>query len=154
MSSVIETILTTLGAQAIPLGAGTVTGVAGADLPESMESAALPIRLLLPTGGRIGTTATLGKTFANGGQGVTVAEWEITDTLFFRALGAGIGMTDLAPVVTAYCAAYLSSFALLRTARWSVTQVQFPVIGAFEWPMGSDRWWSGVQAAVVVKEII
>jgi hypothetical protein len=154
MSSVLATILSTLGAQAVPIGTGTVTGVTGADLPESVESASLPLRLLLPTGGRQDAVASLGKTFASGGQGVTVIEWELTDTLIYRALGAGLGITDLAPIVTGYCADYLSIFAPLRTPRWSVTSVRFPVIGGFEWPMGSDRWWSGVQAALTVKEIM
>ena len=154
MSSQLVSIVATLAAQPVALGTGTVLGVTGADLPDSLESAQVPLRLLLPTGGRQEVAASLGKTFASGGQGVTVAEWEISDILFYRALGAGIGMTDLAPVVSGYCAAYLSIFAPLRTQRWSVTAVRFPAIGGFEWPLGSERWWSGVQATVTIKEII
>jgi hypothetical protein len=155
MTSQLATIYSTLAGQVITVGSVGVTALSGADLPDSIESAQLPIRLLLPVGGKAAGTLQGFRTFGGGGQTpVLTIDWILTDLLVWRALGAGVGLTDLAPELIAYCAAYLSVLGPMRTAKWSVTDVTFPVIGGFEWPPQSDRWYSGVQAQLTVREIV
>ena len=154
--SQLATIYSTLAATPITVGAVAVAALNGATLPDSVESAQLPVRLILPVGGKASGTVQTPRTFKTSTTqgGVLVVDWTLSDVLLWRALGAGVGLTDLAPELIAYMAAYMAVVAPLRTPRWSVTNIAFPVIGGLEWPASSDRWYSGVQATLTIREII
>lgn len=154
--SQLTTIFSALAATTITVGITSITALNGATLPDSVESAQLPIRLILPVGGKASGTVATPRTFKTSATegGVLVVDWTISDLLLWRALGAGIGLTDLAPDLIAYMAAYMAVVAPLRTSRWSLTGITFPVIGGLEWPASSDRWYSGVQASLTIREII
>ena len=154
-TSQLSTIYATIAAATVTVGTTTVTALNGATLTESVESAQLPVRLILPIGGQATGSTPTPRTFANRTEGgVLVVEWTITDLLLWRGIDAGIGLSDLTPDLVTYCANYLSIVGSLRKARWSVTGITFPMIGGIEWPMSSNRWYSGVQAQLVIKEIV
>jgi hypothetical protein len=155
MSSQLAAIYAALAAQIVTVGTVPVSAQSGAALSDSVESAQLPVRLLLPVGGKAAGSLQGVKTFGGGGKTpVLTVDWTLTDLLLWRAIGAGVGLTDLAPELISYCAAYLSVVGPLRTPTWSVTGITFPAIGGLEWPAQSDRWYSGVQAQLTIREIV
>lgn len=124
-------------------------------LPDSLDSWRGPVRMVTPAGatasGALSSVRTLGSSAT--APALTV-DWTIQDLFFYRGADAGIGLADLAPVLTAYAAAHMAAAARLRTARYSVTGVRYPVLGSFEWPGGSGREYDGVIAEITVREII
>jgi hypothetical protein len=154
--SQLAAIVATLAAQTITVGTTTVAALVNASIPDSVESAQLPTRLILPTGGRQSGNVTTPRTFKTSATegGVLVIDWSITDVLLWRASNAGLGLMDVAADLTAYLAAYTTVIAPLRTSRWSVTQIQFSGVGGIEWPAASERWYLGAQAILTIREIV
>lgn len=159
MSSQLATIISTLADQDVTITVGgspvTIGAVGLSNLPESVDSWRLPQRLILPiSGGRGSGQLQSVRTFKGGNSpGVLVVDWTISDLLFYRAADAGVGLADVAPILIDYCAAYMSILGALRTEKWSVTGVTFPIIGGLQWPNGG-RWYDGVQTQLVIREII
>lgn len=151
MSSQLATIIQTIASQTVM----DVTALGLDALPESVDSWRLPTRLILPIGGGRASGSLQGfQTFKSGNSGgVLTVDWAISDILFWRAADAGIGLQEVAPTLIDYCAAYMGALGPLRTNKWAVTGVSFPIIGPFEWPAGG-RTYDGVQVQLVIREII
>lgn len=160
MSSQLASIISTIAEQDVTItvnGAPQVIEALGlAALPETADSWRLPTRLILPIGaGRAQGQVQQVKTFKGGSSpGVLVVDWTISDVLLYRAADAGIGLADIAPILMDYVAAYMGILGPLRTSKWSVINVTFPIIGPLEWPGGSGKWYDGVQTQLVIREII
>jgi hypothetical protein len=133
-----------------------VTGLTGTTLVEHVESAIMPTRLITPAVAR-GRGAMqqrwTPRTSASKG-GVITVDWEIQDVLFLRGADAGLGLRDLAPILTQYMANYISDLGAITTSKWSVTGIDFPIVGTFEWPSGSGRFYDGVAVNLTIKEVI
>lgn len=160
MPSQLTAIYAAVAGRTIPVtinGASVnVAAVTGASLPESVESAGMPIRLVTPAspGGRGAYQERhTFKTSASAG-GVVTVDWTIQDLFFLRGADAGIGLSDLAPVLTDYAAAYVADLGALVTSRWALTSIAFPAIGGFEWPAESGRYYDGVAVTLTIREII
>lgn len=157
--SQLRTIISTLAAQDVTITVdGSPVVIEALDLsslPDTADSWRFPTRLILPTGGRANGELQQVRTFKSGGSpGVLVVDWTISDLLLYRAADAGVGLSDAAPILIDYVAAYMGILGPLRTNKWSVTNVTFPIIGSLEWPAGSNRWYDGVQAQLTIREII
>lgn len=123
--------------------------------PDSLESFRFPCRLITPAGGEVAGAAAIARTLGGAAAApALVIDWTIQDVFCYRGADSGLGLIDLAPVLTAYAAAYMDAALRLRTARYSVTNVSFPVFGSFEWPEVSGRQYDGIVAAVTVREIV
>lgn len=141
----------------ISLGDGihTVPVVPLDQLPDVVDSHRFPVRMITPAGARASGSLSGVRTLGGGGVGqVLTVDWAIQDLFFLRGADAGVGLADLAPALVSYAGAYMAAASRVRTARYSVTGVEFPVLGSFEWPGGSGRWYDGVIADVTAREII
>ena len=121
-------------------------------LPESLTTAHLPCRLLLPLGGMpgegrdgqflgIGSTATM--------------QWQVNDLMFWQASEQGLGVREFAEELVDYCGKYAEAMKTFKCPAtdmvldgWSVTP------GEFEYPLGSGRYWAGVRCQLMITEAI
>lgn len=150
MASVLTTIYATIAAQQITVNGTQVGCLDLAVLRNDLVSAVLPTRMLNPMSARGGGSL---QSFWTLGDGVRTVDWLITDMLAWRAYSAGIGLEDIAPDLIAYTVQYAELLKSLRGNRWNVTQCQMQVL-AYEWPLGSTRWWDGVICQLTVREIV
>lgn len=150
MSSQISTIIDTIGATAV----GGITAIPANQTPDTFDSWRFPCRVILPISGRGSGESQRVTTFKDSsGRVGLVIDWTISDLFFLRAADAGVGLADGLPQLIDYCGAYASAVAQLRTPKWSVTNVSFPIIGPLEWPSGG-RTYDAVQAQIIVRELI
>lgn len=150
MASQLTSIYATIDAQAITVN-GTAVGCLNlSELRADIVSAVLPTRMLVPFNARGDGSL---QNFWTMGDGVRTVDWGIADILFWRAHAAGIGLDDIAPDLIAYKVQYAEILKALRGPRWNVTGCQLQVL-AFEWPLGSGRWWDGVVVQLTVREIV
>lgn len=150
MASLLTTIYATIAAQSITIGATAVGCLDLAQLRSGMESAVLPTRMLVPFNARGDGSL---QSFWTLGDGVRTVDWGIADILFWRAAAAGVGLDDIAPDLIAYKVQYAELLKALRGPRWNVIGCQLQV-QAFEWPLGSGRWWDGVIGQLTIREIV
>jgi hypothetical protein len=155
MSSQLETIYTNLAGQAVTADSKTATVYSLGSLMESVESAELPCRLLLPISPSIE-----GKQGAFGGlgNGPVRVTWNLTDLLLWSEAGLGTGMAMFAASLIRYMVAYVDMLKGFRNLGagmvgaeikgWTLTP------GMFEWPRGSNRWFAGVECSLEILEVI
>jgi hypothetical protein len=150
VASLLTTIYATIAAQEITVNGQAVGCLDLAELRTSLESAVLPTRQLNPFNARGGGGL---QTFWTMGDGVRTVDWLITDMLAWRAHAAGMGLEDIAPDLIAYTVQYVELLKQLRTRTWNVTGCQMQVL-AYEYPLGSGRWWDGVICQLTIREIV
>ena len=107
MSSQLDSILDAVEAMSV---SGVTTVYRGSSLKDSAEIADIPMRII----SAIGMSSARVQTKTLGGTGhVMMAEWTITDLALLRSAGMGLGLSDVAPNVESYLAAYHNA---VRTA--------------------------------------
>jgi len=150
--SVITNIYDALEAKTVTTTSGKTPTVYGLDnLPEKIETAHLPCRLLLPVGGNPGEGRDL--SFIAIGTGVTI-NWQVTDLMLWQASEQGIGLREFAPEIVDYAGKYVD---MLRTFRcpYQNTALESASMtpGEYEWPRGSGRFYAGVLCQLNIKEV-
>jgi hypothetical protein len=119
-------------------------------LPGVVQSAHLPARLLLPVrgGARSLTARSL-----NGGR--SVALWELVDLALFMPVGQGRGPRESAPLLARYSAAYREAMqAGWQIATHAVVMSVTLAGGVFAYPDGGEGRYFGVEARLVVREVV
>lgn len=128
----------------------TVTAKDLHQLPNAVQAADAPARLLLP----------YSVTTKADGQFLTVdtilaATWVITDLLLWKPGTLGAGIADSAADLVRYQAAYLEAMRSLASmgglAGVEVLSIELRP-GLYDWPIGSNTWWQGVMASITVLE--
>lgn len=142
------------------LEAVTVTTTAGVtptcydldELPESISTANLPCRLLLP----VGANPTEGREgeFIAIGTGMTYV-WNITDVMLWQASEQGIGLRESAPQLVDYAGKYADAMRGFKCpyANSALESVSI-TCGEYEWPAGSGRYFAGVLCQLQVREVL
>lgn len=150
MPSNIASIITAITALNVQLSSVTVLVRAGTSLKDSEEIGDLPTRIVSP----VGMTSQRTRVQSLGGAGhVMTTEWTITDTCLLRAVGMGLGLTDIALIYQEYMANYceqarqLSGYAYTMTLLTQRAQV-------VEYVTGSGRNYHAVICALTFVEII
>lgn len=150
--SVITNIYDALEAVTVTTTSGVTPTVYGLDeLPESITTAHLPCRLLLPVGsypaeGRDGEFIAIG-------TGVTIT-WQITDLMLWQASEQGLGLREFAPELVDYCGEYMDAMRAFKCPYANSALEGFSMTpGEFEWPRGSGRFYAGVICQLNVKEV-
>ena len=107
------------------------------ELPQSVNTAQLPCRLLLPVGnepgeGREGTFIAVGTSM--------VIIWTINDLMLWQPINQGLGLKEFAPELVDYCGKYWD---MVRTFRCPATNTALESAnmtpGVYEWPISSGR---------------
>ena len=147
----ISDIYAHIAAQPVRVGRVTPTAFALSDLPNVIESAHLPCRVLVPTGSRLGSGSYERVGF--GPSGVATVDWQVTDMLLWRAVAQGQGLKDIAATLIAYAGAYAEMTRSLHYAQWNVTNLALTA-QVIEWPQGGERLFDGVIATLTITEIL
>jgi hypothetical protein len=121
-------------------------------LPESLTTAHLPCRLLLPLGGMPGEGRD--GQFLGIGASATM-QWQVNDLMFWQASEQGIGVREFAGELVDYCGKYAEAMKGYKCPAsdmvldgWSVTP------GEFEYPLGSGRYYAAVRCQLMITEAI
>ena len=142
------------------LAAKTVTTTSGAtptvydlhQLPESVDTAILPARLLLPLGNQPGEGREAN--FMAIGTTMTVV-WQINDLMLWEASERNIGLRGFAEELVDYCGKYLD---MVRTFKCPYANTSLESVsvtpGEYEWPSGSGRFFPGVLCQLSVREVL
>jgi hypothetical protein len=151
--SVISSVYTALAAVTVTTTSGKTPTVYGlSTLLESINTANLPCRLLLPLGdnpgeGREGQFINIGTT--------VVINWQVNDLMLWQASEQGLGLRQFAPELVDYCGKYVDA---MRTFKCPVANTSlegiYVVPGEYEWPRGSGRYFAGVLSQLQIKEVL
>jgi hypothetical protein len=121
----------------------------GSSLKDSAEIADIPMRII----SAIGMSSARVQTKTLGGTGhVMMAEWTITDLALLRSAGMGLGLSDVAPNVESYLAAYHDAVRTLSAPSWAVVDLRCRA-QVLEFPAASGRNYDAVVATLVFREI-
>jgi hypothetical protein len=151
--SIITNIYNALDAKTVTTTSGVTPTIYNLDeLPESITTAHLPCRLLLPVGNN--PTEALEGQFIAIGTTVTV-NWQVSDLMLWQASEQGIGLREFAPELVDYCGKYVDMCRSFKCPYPNSVLEGFTVTpGEYEWPRGSGRFYAGVLAQLVVKEVL
>jgi hypothetical protein len=121
------------------------------ELPNIVQEADLPIRLLLPFNARSGVQS---YTFLNYGHTDAEIDWLVTDLLLLRSGGLGRGPIDEAKKTILYARAYaefLTTWHPVAGKPLWVTNAQLTP-GIWTWPIGTANQFYGVEVQLTIKE--
>jgi len=121
----------------------------GTTLPDSIETAHLPARLLVPPSGSVEVM--------EGGN--IRADWRITDLFLLEAAAQGSGIRDEAGVMVSYMMAYSNALGRVWEINYQSSVRTHTVsaalaTGKFEYPPASGVWFWGVRAELTIQESI
>jgi hypothetical protein len=140
------------------LAAVTVTTTSGKtptvydldELPESISTAILPARLLIPVGSNPGE-GRMAEFYAIGTQ-MTV-NWQVNDLMLWQASEQGRGLQEFAPELVDYCGKYLDAMRAFRCPVSDTALTSLDMIpGIYEWPVSSGSFYSGVLCQLTIQE--
>jgi hypothetical protein len=152
--SVILSVYAALAAKTITTTSGvTPTAYDLDELPESVDTAILPCRLLLPLGtqpgdGREGEFIAIGTT-------MTVV-WQLNDLMLWKASEQGLGLKDVADELVDYCGKYMDAMRTFKCPYGTTTSLESVSVtpGMYEWPVGGGRYFPGVLAQLSIREVL
>lgn len=130
-------------------------GVKGlGEIPASVQTAQLPLRILLPIGQGQGGTANLEIMHSPNVK----ANWVITDLFLLETAAQDEGLYRQAPVLMRYVVAYSEAlgphFQILSGASVESFTISASVVPSMlEYPQGSGVWFYGVKCDLQVEEI-
>lgn len=150
MGSNIAAIITAIASLDVQLSSVSVLVRSGTALKDSEEISDLPTRIISP----VGMTSQRTRVQTLGGAGhVMNNEWTITDTCLLRAVGMGLGLTDIAAVYQEYMAAYIQLSRQLIGQTYSLTLLTQRA-QVVEYVNGSGRNYHAVICTLTFAEIV
>lgn len=148
---------------ALALTSITVNGVAVRvkrldELPNALDTAGLPCRLLTPISPFLGNNLQSGIWTVATYSGVNEVRWNVADIAYFKPVAQDIGIRAVADDLVIYMREYqamISAFTM-SSAGGSTMWVQNLAMsaGVFEYPLLSGRFFYGVAATLTVVEKI
>ena len=150
MASNIDAIISAIVSLNVQLSGSSVLVRSGTTLKDSEEISDLPTRIVSP----VGMTSQRTRVQTLGGAGhVMSTEWTITDTCLLRAVGMGLGLTDIATVYQAYMAAYIEQARQLSNQTYTLTLLTQRA-QVVEFAVGSGRNYHAVICTLTFVEIV
>ncbi len=139
--------------------ASTTTSVTAYDLDElkgRYEKPDLPARILLPMEEYNAANAGVPEMMNAGSSGVGAEMgWNVIDLYLHARTGQGRGLLDMLPDLVRYAGNYVE---VLLDNRAPAAQVDLqsltPVIGVYEFPVGSESHYLGVECRLSFRELI
>lgn len=124
------------------------------ELPNRIERAQLPARLLFPVGAPLSSGPTHGRYVTLDSIGRMA--WRVRDLCLWRALGQGVGFRTIMPTLIDYSGKYSDALVaqrgILDNQAYIDTWQIVPTV--IEWPDGSGAWYFAVDAVVDVIEYL
>lgn len=121
-------------------------------MPDAIETAQLPVRLLVSVG-----SATQGASIRPSTLGSLPgmqATWQVQDLMLYKPPAQGLGLEQMNAALMAYCDSYLSAIraSALMTNAALTTDVRLEP-GVYEHPPDSGRQYFGVMTTLTIEEI-
>jgi hypothetical protein len=151
MSVLRTTIYPALGNMAVTLNSATVDVFNLDALPNSIQTAQLPCRLLLPTNQQLTGRNAQPVTF--GTSGLWAVTWNVVDLVLLEAAGQTRGLLDVAGDVVEYQAAYLAALSALAIGAGITVEGAQLDPGVYTYPASGGVSFFGVQVTVNIKEL-
>lgn len=149
MASRLSTILTNIAGVAVTSDSVTTTAKVLTSMPNSLRTAAMPMRLVLCNG----TAGDEGIRSLTVSGGLQQAVWEIRDVFVWKPLAQGGGLDDALPALVNYTAAYAGAFASQKNiATNSVIEDISAEITTWEYPADSGTVYHIVEHVLLVRE--
>lgn len=148
MSKLTSTIIPAIADLDLAVNGEPARTAYGGTIPNSAESASLPLRVLSPYNDRQQGKLIRRTTLA----GNRVIDWTIEDLLLARETGTGTGPGDLSDALQSYQEDYEAELGDLKATQWTLTESEFHP-GVYEWPEGSGRQYDGVRCLHTVREL-
>lgn len=145
-------IYTAYEGMSVSVGAVTPSVKGLSDRKQSINSADLPVRLMLLASSQRGR----GDGFEWGDINQNFAEitWTVVDLLLWEKFGQGLGMHAHDPDLATYMTNYLqATFDIGGGSTNYRLQGLEMVPGIYEWPIGSGTFFFGVQSTLFVREV-
>jgi len=150
LADISMTFLTEAGAQQV------VTGYDLHELKEKWERPDLPCRLILPMEEYNAVSAGVPEPMSVGSTGVLgLMTWNVVDLMLWKEVGQGRGLQDHLPDMVRYAGQYIEQI-MNHTNPMPHMQLArvAPNIGVYEFPVGTDRKYYGVEVQLSFEEII
>lgn len=156
MSSQIKNIYSAFSAMDVTLDGEIVPVKKPETLPNSIQTANLPLRLLTPLQPFIPNFSTSSSWNAGVGSSVNQVNWIVTDIFLSDAMNQNIGIRAHADTLIDYCVAYIEamndgSLALPNNTMITNYTTRPDVIN---YPIGSQYWYYGVFCYINILEKI
>lgn len=148
----LSAIYSAIEALSVAVDGVTATVYGLADMPDSVETAHLPMRALVSVGGNTqGESMRLATFGSPPGAQMT---WAIQDLMLYRPPGQGSGLKEHNTVLIAYIDDYLTALrtSAQLTSAALVTDARLEP-GVFEHPPGSGAQFLGVMTTLTIEEI-
>lgn len=155
MASVIRAIYTALKNQAVSVGSVTPTAYDLTELPNAIDTAKLPARLLLPFGANAEQAHEFTYATFGAGSGNADVIWHLFDLLLWRSAPSGTTLADLAADLVTYAGKYVDMAQVNRhlVDKCAIEAVR-QTFGVWEYPASSGHFFYGVYCAVDVRELL
>lgn len=153
MTSNLVAIYTAVAAMSITVGDDTPTVYGLASVPNKVESAPLPVRLLEIFDNRMDTLTAKHSTISGSFTPHMHVTWSISDLLLWKSEARGRGIKDVDTSLITYCQKYIDAVAANEaiTATASIEDCKL-LPGLFPYPASSDTFYFGVLATLTIKE--
>ena len=147
MPSDLPSILNTIGNMAVLCHGEYVTGREGDDLPNALNTADLPLRMVLA-----------GEPDEAGAEAVAVGwqqvRWTVHDIMIYKPVNLGSGRKEFKPVLHEYASNYLNTVGKARTVGVGrFIETIATDVADIEYPGGSGDMYNGVIVTLVVSEV-
>lgn len=160
MASDISGIYDAFAATTVSVGGEACTVKDADELPQSLTTAVLPMRLLSPFDPFAGDNAASETVYAaQSGSGYYTVLWQLSDLMYYEAVNQRIGVKSVAKDLLGYMADYADM--LSDTTRLSMPTSTDAVVGdvsfvadILEYPLGSQHYFFGVRVSMTVSEDI
>ena len=123
------------------------------ELPQSVSTAQLPCRLLLPVGNEPGEGRE--GTFIAIGTGMTII-WTINDLMLWQPINQGSGLKEFASELVDYAGKYIDAMRTFGKCPYADTTVESVSIspGIYEWPASGGTNYAGVMCQLQIREAL
>lgn len=150
MPPMLRTIYDTLAEQPVNVGGQTARVYNIHQLANVLDGYKLPARLLLPLG-----TPTEGQGFAFVTLGTTTQViWQVVDLFLYKSVTRGTGLAEFAEALVDYCQNYALMLKKIRSFGGQTYLEQADIRpGSFNWPVGSDKYYVGVECILQIGDI-
>lgn len=149
----LSAIYSAIESMAVAVDSVTATVYGLANMPDSVETAHLPMRAIVTSGGNTqGQSMRLATFGTPPGAQMT---WAIQDLMLYKPVGQGAGLKEHNTVLVAYVDDYLTALrtsAQLTSAALTTDARLEP--GVYEHPPGSGAQFLGVMVTLTIEEIV
>lgn len=147
----ITAIYSAIGAMSVSVGGAAATVYGLANMPDTLTTAHLPVRLIVSIGGNTQGSSARATTLGSSPRLHTV--WQVQDLMLYKPPTQGTGLEQMNGVLMGYCDDYLSAVRTHAqlTSSALITDVRLEP-GMYEHPPGDGKQYFGVMVTLTIEE--